>query len=252
MYIRLILSLGLSFAYFIGFQILYSVYALGSWTRFQSYVITNSYSFLILLLQPDLVSYMISILSCRKIGDSIYVLGNVNYECYTTDYYYYSVSLVLPALLAWSCALPLILVYALYRQRNNLNNANLLLKYGFLYKEYQIKHYYWEFVKMFQKILIIIILNYYSQDVKVKGILIFATIIVYFVLSIQQVPYKRQHITKTDALASKISAMTILTGVFISQITYDYFLILGLIFIIIVNIYFIITMIGQIIGSFSS
>jgi len=37
---------------------------------------------------------------------------------------------------------------------------------------------------MYEKILIIIILNYYSQDVKVKGILIFTIIIFYNIYSV--------------------------------------------------------------------
>ena len=38
------------------------------------------------------------------------------------------------------------------------------IKYGFLYKEYNNNNFYWEFVKIAQKILIIVILSIHSQD----------------------------------------------------------------------------------------
>lgn len=53
-------------------------------------------------------------------------------------------------------------------------------------------------------------------------------------------------------MQSKVSATTILTAVFISQIAYEYFLIIGIIIIITINVYFIILLIQQIIGSYSS
>ena len=37
-----------------------------------------------------------------------------------------------------------------------------MIQYGFLYKEYNERAYYWEFIKIIQKISIIVVLNLYS------------------------------------------------------------------------------------------
>jgi hypothetical protein len=58
------------------------------------------------------------------------------------------------------------------------------MKYGFLYKEYKINAFYWELIKIFEKIGIIIILNYYFDDIKVKGILVFMIVCAYSALSL--------------------------------------------------------------------
>ena len=62
----------------------------------------------------------------------------------------------------WTVGIPLMIFVQLYRNKDNLNKSYMKLKYGFLYKEYNSKHYYWEFVKIAQKILIIVILSIHS------------------------------------------------------------------------------------------
>jgi len=44
----------------------------------------TSFMFFVNFLQPEVVSQMLSIVSCRTIGDTDYVLGNVSFECYTS------------------------------------------------------------------------------------------------------------------------------------------------------------------------
>lgn len=64
--------------------------------------------------------------------------------------------------------------------------------------------------------MIILVLNYYSQDIKVKGILIFAIIVMYALTAFASKPYKKIYFTDIDTKTSKILATTILTAVFIS------------------------------------
>ena len=56
----------------------------------------------------------------------------------------------------------------IFRNNDKLNSNFMRIKYGFLYKEYNNNNYYWEFVKITQKILIIIVLSVHSQDYLIK------------------------------------------------------------------------------------
>ncbi|EAR93597.2 transmembrane protein, putative, partial (macronuclear) [Tetrahymena thermophila SB210] len=56
--------------------------------------------------------------------------------------------------------------------------------------KYKSQNYYWEFVKILEKILIIIILNFYSQETNVKGVLIFMVISLYGIASSVLQPYR--------------------------------------------------------------
>lgn len=55
--------------------------------------------------------------------------------------------------------------------------------WGYLYNEYAIKAYYWEFVKILQKECIIIVLSYYEDYIQIKAILIFLVIYAYSYLA---------------------------------------------------------------------
>ncbi len=50
-------------------------------------------------------------------------------------------------------------------------------------KEYKPKAFMWELVKMWERIGLIIVLNIYADDVKVKGILCVIIVIIYGLIS---------------------------------------------------------------------
>ena len=63
-------------------------------------------------------------------------MGNVAYECDST-FYYYALVLILPSIIVFLIGVPLIFVVILYINRNNLKNEKIVLKYGYLLKEYK-------------------------------------------------------------------------------------------------------------------
>ena len=75
---------------------------------------------------------MIGLLSCRTIGDTEYILSNVSYLCYTDSYSFYSVSLVLPALITWIITCPYLIYRNLNNNRRNLDVAEVKINFGFL------------------------------------------------------------------------------------------------------------------------
>lgn len=64
---------------------------------------------------------MVSLVSCRKIGDANYILANVSYKCDEEEYNKYTYSLVIPLLFLWMMVIPLVLFLALYKNRNKLD-----------------------------------------------------------------------------------------------------------------------------------
>ena len=55
----------------------------------------------------------------------------------------------------------------------------------------------------------------YSQDIKVKGLLVFMTVITYFLLAYIKKPYKNETITNCDNLGSICAGLSILFSIFI-------------------------------------
>ncbi|KAL4503057.1 hypothetical protein ABPG72_014286 [Tetrahymena utriculariae] len=87
-YLKLIFSQIISFVYLIIFISGYFIYHLSQnkknkREKFPSYIINSAFTFQIIYLQPDLVTQIISLLSCRSIGGENYILSNISYYCYT-------------------------------------------------------------------------------------------------------------------------------------------------------------------------
>ncbi|EWS75587.1 transmembrane protein, putative (macronuclear) [Tetrahymena thermophila SB210] len=208
---------------------------------FPWYIMTTAIIFLIIYVQPDLVAQIIALLSCRQIGDTKYILSNVSFVCYTEQHFYYAFVLLLPLLLMWVVILPLILFLALKRNKKNLESIQIKLKYGFLYKEYQNYAYYWEFVKMAVKLVIILALNFYSQSIVTKGVLVFIVITAYGILSLIIHPYQESDINEIDVNSTNVCALTVLLGIFIYNNPFDYFVYSSFAIIAIVNFFLLIT-----------
>ena len=82
----------------------------------------------------------------------------------------------------WTIIIPLVMFIQIFKNKHNLNKSFMRIKYGFIYKEYNTNHYYWEFVKIAQKILIIVILSIHSQDNLIKYHLVLGVNSAYLIL----------------------------------------------------------------------
>jgi len=85
----------------------------------------------------------------------------------------------IPMVLAWAFVLPMILYYKVTKLIKVKKNTWFIkrIKYGFLTGGFKAKYYYWEFVRMYEKILIVIVNNIFSSDMNYKliitGLIIF-------------------------------------------------------------------------------
>lgn len=68
-----------------------------------------------------------------------------------------------------------------------LDSSKVRYALGFIYLEYRKETYYWEIVKIVEKMAIIFVLNTYDTDVKLKGVLCFFIIFGYGILSLKSI-----------------------------------------------------------------
>ncbi|EAR88968.2 transmembrane protein, putative (macronuclear) [Tetrahymena thermophila SB210] len=182
---------------------------------------------------------MISLLSCRQIGNNSYILSNINYTCNSDQYNFYSMSLVFPFLISWVIVIPFILLVHIYRNRSKLDSLFTNMKFGFLYREYKSNVYYWEFIKIAQKLSIILALNFYYQNVVIKGLLVILIITAYGIISNKLKPYKEDEQNYIDSLSTKVCALTIYLCLLMYQNDYKYLVIISVLMIFIINISFV-------------
>lgn len=126
--------------------------------------------------------------------------ANVSYECYTSTYFLYLALFLLPSLIFFVFAIPIILFVGIRKAyvKGNIEKINVRFKYGFLYNEYAHEAYFWEFVKICQKILITVIISYYEEHIIVKGTLVFLIIMAYGTLAQHYTPYFKKNLNQLD------------------------------------------------------
>ncbi|EAR87180.2 transmembrane protein, putative (macronuclear) [Tetrahymena thermophila SB210] len=218
--------------------------------RFPWYILTTAIMFLIIYIQPDLVAQIIALLSCRQVGDTNYILSNVSFVCYSREHQFYILALIIPMLLLWVFIIPAIFFFLLRRNKDKLESSEIKLKYGFLYKEYQNYAFYWEFIKMAEKLAIILVLNFYSQSIVTKGILVFIIIAAYGILTLIIHPYQETEINEIDFNSTNVCALTVLFGLFMYDNPFFYFVYTSFGIIIIMNSWFICKILSKIIKGY--
>lgn len=125
----------------------------------------------------------------RTIGGVDYIKDNVSYLADLSDknsyYNFYSFRMLIPILVLLVALIPGVMFAGLfyYGSTGKLETSGAKYKYGFLYSEYQSNAYLWEFVKIFIRIFIIMILQFYEDEIAIKGSLIFLLLVIYGILS---------------------------------------------------------------------
>ncbi|KAL4465241.1 hypothetical protein ABPG74_001955 [Tetrahymena malaccensis] len=189
-YGRIIWSQILSASYFLFmFIIYYFLFIVQYFKRFEWSLITTGIIFIFLFLQPNIISELVQIISCRNIGGTQYLMADITLKCYTLEYYSYIFILFLPLFLIWAIVIPLIGIIILKRKVRILNYCTVRLSYGLLYSEYKNQKYYWEFIKVNLKLVIILISSFFSQQIQFKNSLCTMILFCYLMLSILKAPY---------------------------------------------------------------
>ena len=65
--------------------------------------------------------------------------------------------IVVPSLVVWGFGIPLFALFLLIKEKNKLDTVETKQKYGFLFRGYKKRYFYWEIVIMYRKLSLIII-----------------------------------------------------------------------------------------------
>lgn len=93
--------------------------------------------------------------------------------------------LAVPELVCWIIVFPYTALKAVINSKNNdhLEWCTVRRSYGFLYNEYKMSKYYWEIIKLLQKAILIIIINYLDGQTITQGTLISCVLLTYIILT---------------------------------------------------------------------
>ncbi|EAR82496.2 transmembrane protein, putative (macronuclear) [Tetrahymena thermophila SB210] len=109
--------------------------------------------------QISQIAYFSKALTCVQIGDQQYNSIDLSVPCKdkTTSQFLYLFSLLV--LCFWTLY-PLIFLWLIYRKQQKLNECITIYSYGYYYSELKNQLYYWEFVRIYLKIITIYIYSF--------------------------------------------------------------------------------------------
>ena len=171
-----------------------------------TYIILHS-TVLIQIFTTDL-----SILSCLEVEGHKWLLTDMRIECWTGEHLRSVLMYTLPSLLVWCTALPLLLLMAIVRERGK-NNDETLVRYSFMCKGYKRYLYFWQYLIIFKKYLILLFIFLLSpESPTLTAVAMVYCFLLYIFAQMYYKPYLTSALNLTEVSAVGFSVAVLATG----------------------------------------
>lgn len=215
------------------------------------YQMLNSVVVLFFIAHPSIITFMFDAFNCRSILPGEYWLHSyLNIRCWDTLHSRYAMLVALPSLLLWGVCVPLLALIVLVARKKRLVEPQMRIRFGFLYTGYEGQKYYWEFVIMYRKMIIItltVFLVSVSSSIQVLCVLI--VLVVAYLMQVRSQPYNIAVFNQLEKRSITVAALTIYCGLFyMSEDLDEYTQALLFALIVLVNAYFLLYWVVQVCG----
>lgn len=184
--------------------------------RCLKYELVNTMVVMFFITHPSIIRMLFDMFNCKEIETGEFWLNSyLNIRCWDAVHYRYAMAVALPGVILWGICTPAGALIFLVRYRKLLDNIDIRIRFGFLYTGYHAQKYYWEFVILYRKVLIItfsVFLATVSVSVQALGaMLIF---VIAFVMQMKKNPYVTPVLNALELRAIMVGAVTIYCGLF--------------------------------------
>ncbi|CAD8044006.1 unnamed protein product [Paramecium primaurelia] len=212
-YAHFIIILLLPLFHFGSCCFVFLIFLIKKYVTFSKSYIYSSIIYLYCLNLQNIMKWGVSLITKRQLSGIDWIQANVASRYDTETHSLWSIRFIYPILIFLGIFIPAFLFYQMRKIRKILDDKNSIQKFSFLYNEYTNESYYWEIIKMLQKISIILIVNYFEQSILIKGILMFLIVLIYYKLCLEIQPYKLQSISQIDGKISFLLSITLICSV---------------------------------------
>ena len=211
--------------------------------------IVTSFVIILFIIHPSITKMMFSVYSCMQILPNEYwLVADLAEKCWTSSHTKMILLISVPSLGVWVLGLPTVVLILLIRTRHRLSDLACSLRYSFLYKGYEPRWFFWEFVILYRKVTIVCSSVFLSViSIKVQSLTVLAVLLLAVYLQLRYQPFNDITLNKLEVKSILVSAVTIYAGLYydtnsISKLHLDREVnILLFIVIIVVNGYFLFT-----------
>ncbi|CAD8214829.1 unnamed protein product [Paramecium octaurelia] len=182
-------------------------------------VITTTFIYMYIYLQPSVIGGFVQLISYREISGYKWIQSNVSQRYDTSYHEQWMLRLCFPLLFIFAIFIPIYFFYGLYHNSEKLDQKKVRLQWGYLYNEYTKSAYFWEVIKIAQKELMIIFLTYYDDRIIIKATIILLITGLYLELNKNYKPYKQSALNQLDCYSTNVclASIVLAIGIYISQ-----------------------------------
>ncbi|CDW83118.1 UNKNOWN [Stylonychia lemnae] len=119
--------------------------------------IVSSIVILLFLVHPNIVKYVFDVFNCVDIDGESRLKNDLALICYSNKHQFWAFGLGLPVLIVWGLGIPLFAFILIETEKKSLESVATREKYGFLYRGYKSRFYYWEIFITYRKMFLIFI-----------------------------------------------------------------------------------------------
>ncbi|CAG9312596.1 unnamed protein product [Blepharisma stoltei] len=169
---------------------------------------------LLFLIHPSIIDTMFSAFSCREINSGeLWLNADLGIRCWDDNHLFYGFILALPTIIIWVIAVPLLAFLNLIKNKKHLEEIWMKKRYSFLCDGYNSKHYYWEFLILYYKVILIscsVFLSNISTNIQALTAALFFVLFLY--LHTRNEPFSEAFFNKTETFSRLASLISILIG----------------------------------------
>lgn len=189
-------------------------------------------------MQPTAVKELLEIFNCKLIDDKKFILSSLDISCENSEYIAWRNQFYIPILCFWIVLFPLFCLGKLVINSKNLDLPHIKLFFGFFYLGYKPEYYFWEFVIMYRKIIMILVTIIPDNRIFSKGyIVLFVNACAAYFQKVKS-PFNDRALNALELKADIASMFTIFIGMFYLMNIPDYLKAICFVVILITNIFF--------------
>jgi hypothetical protein len=170
---------------------------------------------LFFLVHPSLVKEYFDIFNCRRLEGQLWLNSDLSIRCFDAQHTTYAIGVALPAIIVWGIGVPSFILGVLVRRHRLLYRVSTKARFGFLYNGFKRTHFYWEFLILYRKILIISLAVFLgSESVPVQALSVMVILVSFLFLQYWQEPYTIDELNKMELRAILTASITIYCGLY--------------------------------------
>ncbi|KAL4496179.1 hypothetical protein ABPG72_012916 [Tetrahymena utriculariae] len=176
-------------------------------------------NFLFIFFSPDCIRFFTESLSCRKIGDYKYNSIKLTLLCDDIEYQSFKYYFIVPMLVLW-LLFPILIFYQLNKhhiKKDNLHFCTTKYKFGYFYLEFKKERSYWEFIRIYYKIVIVITVTLLQELQILMYLLCVVIIFAYMYLVQKREPFYSKILLKLEEISSCILILNVVFSQFDNQ-----------------------------------